>query len=488
MDTSLFVKRLETAATVEVAEDFTLPDYEPPIQRVVGVRAAPLNEGKYLSGDGLELDGSVTYTVLYMSDSGELVQTSRTSQYTADIAAKSEDDRFSPRDIAVGCTAEGVSCRVTGPRKLALSCRVKHSVMSQKPTDAGLKSEGNGVTVRSKREKCITAAVLEVKKSCEVSGEMREREGMRIVMAQAGIGIYDVRIRSGGKKEADVKGECYVSALLLTPEGEYIVSKGRAPIEETVELPDIRGDGALRGTAMGSVAMLEIEASESGELRWNVEYDIDCDVMRCCECETAADAYLTGMNDRLTFGEFTAYAPACTANGRLTATGSAKMRPGAKYIYAWGSGSADRCDISGGRMIFYGSVKVSLVTSLEGEMTADEVNLPFKYECEAAEGASDASDGDITRRVGVTVTDIGVRTDGDVAGITAELSISCAALARGQVRAVVGIAPTGEESAEETRRSMMRVYVPEQGETPWDVEKRFRLGREISPEGGVYVI
>lgn len=492
MDTSLYVKRLDTVATAELAEDFTLPEYQPPIQRVVGVKATPLLEGKYLSGDELEMDGCVTYTVLYVGEDGSLTQTSQTTSYTASVTVKSEDDRFSSRDMVVGYTVEGVTCRVTGPRKFTLSSRVKHNVMSQKPMNVGLKVEkGEGMTaspsLRRQNETHTTASVCEVSKNCEISGEMREREGMKPVMAQGSVAISDVRIGGQNKKEASVKGECFVNVLLCSPDGEYVLSKGRAPIEETVELPEI--SSSALAAAFGNVAMIEIETGEGGEIRWNVEYDIDCALMRSSECETAADAYLTGTDSTLTYGEFVSYAPACVKNGRLTTSGSGRMRPGAKYICAWGSGTADRCDISGGKMTVHGSVKVNLVTSFEGEMLTDEVTLPLKYECEAAFGARDAADGEITRRIGVTVTDIGVRPDGDVANITVELSLSAVALETNPVNAVVGIAPVStEHSGEGQKRTVIRVYVPEAGETPWDVEKRFKLGREIFPEGDKYVI
>ena len=102
MDTSLFVKRFETGVTTDVTEDFTLPDYQPEIRRVVGVRATPAIDGKYLSGDELEADGGITYTVLYVGGDGNLAQTSQTSSYTAAIPVKSEDDRFSAGDMVLG--------------------------------------------------------------------------------------------------------------------------------------------------------------------------------------------------------------------------------------------------------------------------------------------------------------------------------------------------------------------------------------------------
>ncbi len=494
MDTSLFVKRFDTGVTTDVTEDFTLPDYQPEIRRVVGVRATPSVDGKYLSGDELEADGSVTYTVLYVGGDGSLAQSSQTSAYTAAIPVKSEDDRFTAFDMILGYTVDGVSCRVTGPRKFTLSSRVKHTLMSQKQADVGLKVEkAEGMTslpaVRRKTETHTTAAVCEVRKSCEISGEMREREGMRVIMAQGNVALSDVRVNQQTKKEAIVKGDAYVTVLLLSPEGEYVTARGRAPIEEKVEMPDISSAASASAAAFGNVAMIEIESADNGDLTWRMEYDIDCDVMKCYDCETAADAYLTGTDDRLTMGEFSAYTPACAINGRLTTSATAKLRPDMKYVCAWGSGVAERCDIAGGKMTVHGSVKLNVVTSGDGEMISDEVVIPLKYECEAVSGAADMSDGEIAKRMQISVTDVGVRTDGDVMNITAELAIAAVALGSKPVTAVLGIVPvTRGQSGEDSKRNVIRVYMPDEGETPWDVEKRFRLGKEARQEGEVYVI
>ena len=64
MNTKIYVKRFDTGSTVDLSEDFTLPDYQPEMSRVIAVRATATVDGKYLSGDELEADGGVTYSVL----------------------------------------------------------------------------------------------------------------------------------------------------------------------------------------------------------------------------------------------------------------------------------------------------------------------------------------------------------------------------------------------------------------------------------------
>ena len=83
MEHTIYTKRFDLTSVSDVTEDFILPDYVPEIRRVVGVRGVAAVDGKYLSGDELECDGGITYTVLYTDNDGKLCQTSQTSSFTA---------------------------------------------------------------------------------------------------------------------------------------------------------------------------------------------------------------------------------------------------------------------------------------------------------------------------------------------------------------------------------------------------------------------
>ena len=487
MNTKLYVKRFDTGATADVSEDFTLPDYQPEMRRVIGVRAAPTVDGKYLSGDELEADGGVTYTVLYMDGSGKLAQVSETSSYTGHIPLKTEDDLYGAGDIVLSADAENVSCRVTGPRRFTLSSRVRLSVMSQRSTDCALKVEGGRLdSVRRKTAVHTTACLGEVRKPCEASGQIREQAGVSVISVQGEIALSDVRMSPSSKTEACVKGDAYVTMLLETPDGEYASARGRAPVDEKIQLPENTADLVIPA-AFASVVMTEVDCAEDGMLDWHMEYDIDCDTIKASYAEVTDDAYLTESDDRLTMTEYVSYIPAGTVNARLTTAGSVKLRPGMTYLTSWGSGAAEKCEIADGRLKISGSSRVSVVTIGEGETVTDEIVIPFRYDCESvcSTGGDDAS---LTKRTLVSVPEITVRESGDTLDVTAELAISAVILGCEQIRAASSIAPSAEQGKKCDNRATIRVYVPDGGESAWDIEKKFRLTEPLKAEGRLYVI
>ena len=114
-------------------------------------------------------------------------------------------------------------------------------------------------------------------------------------------------------------------------------------------------------------------------------------------------------------------------------------------------------------------------------------NLPFRYEWEAAEGARDAEE--LAGKTAVTVTDVSAREDGGEWSCTAELAVASVLVAEECMTAGCALHRVQDGGDEAKRpRSVMRVYVPGEGESAWDVEKKFRLKGEAVPTDGVYIL
>lgn len=213
--------------------------------------------------------------------------------------------------------------------------------------------------------------------------------------------------------------------------------------------------------------------------------------MKCSETEVTSDAYLPDSEEKLTMNSYSAYSPGGVVNGRLTTSASVKIGGDSAYVCSWGTGNIDRCEIKDGRMFMTGTAKISVVKSGGGEVSLEDVNIPIRYECEASADASNSDDGGLVKRTKVSVTDISARKDGDTLGITAELSVAAAVLGEKNVTCAASITSAADASKTpdaSRRKNMVRVYIPDRGETAWDVEKKFRLGHEAVMEGDAYII
>ncbi len=492
MQTVLYEKEWEQSSTAEVSQDVILPDYLPEIRRIVGVQAQTTVDGKYLSGEEMEVDGGVTYTVLYTTPEGDLAQISENTSYTGRLPMK--EPSLGTEDVLLWATAENVVCRVLAQRKMTLSCRVRLGATAQKGKDGSLHVEGGGAETRQVRRRVTdipTACLSEVRRTGETEGELREREGMKLIGASGSLCVGDVRLLGGDGNRGRtvlVKGDAMVTALFLSPEGSYVVSRSRAPFEETVPVGE--GDEReedLRVAVFGKVVLIELEGAGDGVYPWKMEYDLDLALMGCRTATVTTDAYLADGEDQLTKKTFRVATPGAAMNGRLTLSGIARLRPDCQYVYGWGAASVDKAEfLAGGRMQMSGNVKLNLVTVGGGEFFCDEVVLPLRYMGDALTGAGEGEA--YCGRMQAEVTEIAARPEGDTMSLTVEVALAAALLTEQERCLAVSLTPAEEKGGAPVKKNCLTVYVPDVAESAWDVEKRFRLGTEARKEGNVYVI
>ena len=66
----LFEKLHEGNVTVDVSGEYILPDYMPPVEKLLRVEAQPVIDEKYCSGEKITLGGHICWKVLYLSGDG----------------------------------------------------------------------------------------------------------------------------------------------------------------------------------------------------------------------------------------------------------------------------------------------------------------------------------------------------------------------------------------------------------------------------------
>ena len=131
----LSVPYISQSTVTEAGEEFTLPDYYPEVRRVVSTFCRVLPESWYDNGDSVEQGGVVSFTVLYLGDDGSLTAAPLTTDFTAAVQMPKGDERASAV-ISVDTAAENVTCRATGPRRLALRSRLRTTVSGDQRVNA----------------------------------------------------------------------------------------------------------------------------------------------------------------------------------------------------------------------------------------------------------------------------------------------------------------------------------------------------------------
>ena len=144
---------LHHTAQADVTEDFELPEYQAELRRVAGVQCSVTRDNAFLEDNAVEVSGCVLYTVVYLGGEGGLCSVPFFSQWSVRIPLP-EADGIGVEDLHMLCEGENVTCRVTGPRKLTLSARVKLRCAALGETDCGTAETAGAVYRMEERRWC----------------------------------------------------------------------------------------------------------------------------------------------------------------------------------------------------------------------------------------------------------------------------------------------------------------------------------------------
>jgi len=477
--TALHAGTLAAALPHDVSADFILPEYMPPVRRVVSVDAKPLPESRFMSGAALELGGTLALSVLYIGEDGTLNCSDVTTEYSASCALGEAQIPDAAR-VGVDTSVESVNCRVTAPRAFTIRARLRTSLsalaphpLEEKITDtAGTRATpADLIALERLTKSAADTSLTRGELTASAGGTAAIPAGSKIIRACGAVKIDSAAAADGA---VQVRGEVLMHSLVLTPDGKFAGYDAKAPISESVTAPDaMPGDPAR---AWGRAAAITLTPAE-GDFAWEIEYDLEAEAARTGEAEYTADAYSTACASEIeTADEESLTLLRCGVNA-LTVSGEGGRQRGPQagesVIDVTANAVSDHIETRDGQLILHGICAVSVLIAADGDAYCEEFTLPFRCEIPSAAGASE----DLMWRSAIEVTGATARPEGDKLAVTAELCISMIAMARRKIRRVSAV--TLDRGAPHPKRDgVIRICYPDAGEPLWDIAKRYAVRRD----------
>lgn len=484
--------------TSDLSGDFSLPDYQPEIKRLLRIGVSISPPERYTAGDSVELEGTLDYFVLYMGNDNQLYCAPLSTDYRMTLPLSEERDREkdlgrpagapSPLDGDLICacdvTADPVTGRVTSPRRLNVKCRLKAAVKVY--GTCRLSADGNGEMIPASVER-LPETVDTVRLFHGIGEPLALQDDMilspaedgevRVVCAEGQVMIHEV---STGVNTATCRGDVLLK-LTLCPaeagEGEAAlptVSTRKIPFSQTVEINGVTPDCAA--CAHGACTEMSIEVEE-GHLHSDLGVTLEVLAQKNQATTYTKDLYSTRKE---TVGGYATYpirqALGCF-NGNFTLSDSltlaeANIHPAARVVDVTATAypEALTLDAEKKRCTLTGRCRVHLLLYRDGEYTAAELELPFRYEKdggltgELREGMVPEFDGC------VKAMSCRARMDGERIGVDAELAVALRVTAPDQLTALSSVT-FGEDVTR--RRGEYVVCFPAADDTLWSVAKRY---------------
>lgn len=463
-------------AQTETAEDFELADYQPEVRRVAGVQCSVTRDSAFLEEGTLEVSGCVLYTVVYLGGEGGLSSVPLFSAWSAKIPIP-EGAGIGVEDMHITCEGENVTCRVTGPRKLSLSARVKVRCMALGETDCSTEA-AEGAVYRMEETPVVHL------KTCRCTGTVAgETGGGKVISCRGMVQITDARRTVEG---IAVTGEAAVRFLVQGDGGNYVPVRSRMPIAETMpcpKMPEEAGNETI--TAGGKCAALTVTEGEDGVIRWEMEYDLEAALCGEGKSVRAADGYCTTHGDTPQFRQAESITGGRCIRGQVTLSGEKGLRTedsrNLQFLYGWGRGVFEKGEIlPGGHLQLTGTAYCTALLTGNGDVLTEEAALPIRYECDMALPGGYVPDC----RCSFTIWDVGGHLEGETLHLHAEVGCDGIVLLSAPCRWLSGM-EIGEPLPKP--KPAVVLYTPDAGETMWDVQKRYRTDA-VEEWEGKYVV
>lgn len=491
--------------TTDLSGDFSLPDYQPEIKRLLRITASVLPPTRYVTADGVELTGNVDYFVLYTGNDNELYCAPLNTEYrlTAPLDHTARARMIPGGEHQAVCTcdtvAESVNGRVTAPRRLNIKSRLRAHIRAFGPctlngqTDEALRpSSLERLTGETHCGRLYVGMSDLVPLRDDMILSPTEQGDLRVVCAEGQVMVTDaLPMDNAVTCRGEVAVKLTLAPVLPTEENEADISLApiaptvtvrKIPFTETVELPGVTS--ACTACAHGCCAELSVEI-EDGQL--HIEAGVILETTAECNEPVVytKDIFSTRKETTCRYAALPVGRSIRCLNGNFTLSDSLALSdvgidPAAQVLDVTATAVPTELTVNTdkNRYILGGVCRCHLLLLRDGEYSSADMELPFRYEIEGRPG--DLPRGDLPADNAASVTPVfggqitvpacRARMDGERIGVDAELAVCLRLAVLDELNALSDVT-FGEDV---TRRSGEYVICfPAPADTLWSVAKRY---------------
>ncbi len=457
----------------EVVKEITVADYEPEIRRVLSVSETVMPPARYVGSGRVELNGGVEYRLLCVTTEGNLHTVTATAEYEWEAPFENRGGEIDVGDgacVFASTVTEHLSARLTAPRRVSLRhklcSRVRcYGMMTLNESGVGEPLEGiQRLTVESERMVPFGASSepISVREDCPLpNGESR------VTAAEACVFVSSALSRDGAlAASGDV-----ILRLMTDRDGTVEMVQRRIPFEGEIE-----GEGFSEGAQACAEGVMEnlTVTVEDGRALCEGEIILMGRTLRSMPLRYTEDLYSTEAECECEYTERQIPVAIKCENRNLSQSerlslADAKIPEGAEILDVWGTVRVEGCEQKDDAYVWTGKSRYRILCKNEGEYSATEVELPFRYE----------SDGDgrelMSADCRAQVISCRARMDGENLALDAEIAICADYVGSCPIRWVSSV-KKGQLRGK--NRPCMVVYYPTSEDTSWSVAKKYGVPQE----------
>lgn len=476
-DNEYLVGREICALRCESVGEYSLPDYNGDVKRVLAVNTRVSPAGKFVGEDTLEISGSVAYDVVYVDSEDNVTHAEFSTDY--DTAVRINSDVYV--DSLIETKAVGCNLRLVGPRKLSVKCSLEsNAVISEQRVhsvsgDAFLEYEPE-----------VSTSVANVLGASFATGERREltEEMARLdgaISDEVEILLSDARFSLDGifgeGESAEIKGSIKTSLLYRNGDDKPCLITREIPYSEELSLDRAEG-AALTAHVEVSGVKAVVEPTDDG-VALSISLSVAPGLCAVCNepLRLVGDAYLKERGSENEYTDFSYTEHICTESKEARFEGRTSLsdigiESFGEVVWSDATAKVDECTLGEGGVKITGEIRFSGIACVEdGELYVK--CYPIKFTLPFEENVNINCQKHDNTRIKCNVDAIESKieiSDNDVIG-TCTLDISLSISADKRQRCLGASYLTDEEYLRDD--SVITVYYPDSSESLFEIAKMF---------------
>lgn len=456
----------------ELSSDFSLPDYQPEIKRLLRVSATVAPPDKYIGAGSAEFSGTVDYTILYSGNDGALYCATQTGSYQFSVPMELTSD-FDPGDGVI-CDLDTIPDmtvgRVAAPRKLSVKCRLRSHVRLYgtrviEETFVGIASDTiQRLTGSAECAHLFIGSGDALQLGDEILCDTQS-DGMRVICAEGQVYVTEAIAGSGC---VNCRGEVCLKLLCTHEIGSELSTSltRRIPFSQSVvtDGAEVNCDCCARGVCTD----LKITVEE-GRILCEVTVRLETRAQRNENIHFTRDAYSTTAAGEAVYKDYDFPCALKCVSGNFSlntmlSMEEAGLRTGQSLIDLTMTPVGTELENDHGRYVLTGRCRCHALFMEDDSFGAQEFEIPFRYAVDGSETAVCDYDADLT------VISCRARADGERIAVDAELAVNLVTRGNGHFSTLDSV-----NFGEELRRdgASYTICYPSREDTLWTVAKRY---------------
>lgn len=462
----------------ESAGEYTLPDYNGDVKRVLVINPRLSPGGKFINESSVEFSGVISYEVVYLDSENNIACAKFSTDY--EIAVKTDPDVY--EDSHVKTSLCGYNVRLLGPRKFSAKASLESDVRILESKSVSI----DGDAFEENEPEILRVGAQVMKSVIAVGNESEHKEELlaldgaiedeiSVLLCDASYKMVSVNPDESG---ADIKAEIALRLLYKNAEDEITLKNVNLPYSARVDSSELCDCGSLICNIETTSINTEILPNESG-------VTINCTLctlpsvrgLRNESLDLVKDAYLKEFGTINEYRDFDYTEHICTQSEERNISAKIPLTDICEneicdVIYANSIACVNECELVDFGVKVKGEVRFSAIVREENDGEQNYVNARFVVPFEENVNINcQKHDNMRVECSAVSLDDKIVSTENGVLA-SAALLITVTLNSNKRQRCLGACSLTDERYEKE--KSVVIAYYPDSSESIFEIAKRFR--------------